>query len=66
MSSLKPSSKMQLLPAMHIIAVNVGGRQLLTTDLNKLEVNEGLCRVAAKMALGHIMGDLGASPDLGR
>jgi len=41
----------KLLPSIHSIAADVEGRQLPATDLNKREVNEGLCRVAAKLAL---------------
>src|SRR5262245_50452826 len=41
----------KLLPSMHTIAADVAGRLLPVTNANKQEVNEGLCRVAAKLAL---------------
>jgi hypothetical protein len=53
-----------LLPSMYTKEVEVGGKMLPATDLNKREVNEGLCRIAAKLALATYYGETGriASP----
>ena len=48
-----------LLPSMQAATVDVAGRPMPAIDLNKKEVNEGLCRIAAKMGLATYYGETG-------
>ena len=44
---------------MHAAAVDVAGKAMPAIDVNKKEINEGLCRVGAKMCLATYYGETG-------